>query len=72
MPRPLLSAPLVMNHVTNYCKCGKVYGLDEQDARRIVRRIQKRKNDTAPVRFYQCTYSGWHWTSQVYQQKRAS
>lgn len=72
MSRPLHSAPLVMNHVTNYCKCGKVFGLNEQDARRIVRRIEKRKGHSNPVRFYQCTYSGWHWTSQVYSRNQCA
>ncbi len=72
MSRPLHSAPLVMNHVTQLCRCGKVYGLNEQDARRIVRRIQKRKGQANSVRFYACTYGSTHWTSQVHQQERAS
>lgn len=72
MSRPLHSAPLVMNHVTQLCKCGKTYCISEQDAKRVVRRIEKRKGCSNPVRFYQCRHSGWHWTSQVHQQERAS
>ncbi len=74
MSRPLHSAPLVMNHCTLRCRCGKVYGLNEQDARRIVRRIQKRKGDTNSVRYYSCQFAGWHWTSQVnaYTRKEAA
>lgn len=72
MPRPLSSRPLVMNHITNRCACGKVLCLDEEDAKRIVRRIQKRKGEANAIRLYQCRYSNTHWTSQVHQQERAS
>jgi len=72
MPRPLSSAPLVMNTITNHCRCGKVLALNEQDARRIVKRIQKRKGDTQAVRYYRCKFGSTHWTSQIHQQERAS
>ena len=65
MSRPLHSAPLVMNHITQLCKCGKTYCISEQDARRVVRRIEKKKGHSNPVRFYSCQFNGWHWTSKV-------
>jgi hypothetical protein len=75
LPRPLSSAPLVMNHVTNLCRCGKTFCMSEQDARRIVKRIQRRKGETNFVRFYECRWAGWHWTQKedrFTEQKRAS
>ncbi len=72
MPRPLHSAPLVMNQPTTRCRCGKILCLNEQDARRIIRRIEKKKGHSNEVRLYECRYGSTHWTSQVHQQERAS
>lgn len=54
-----------MNRPTIKCRCGKVYGLDEADARRIHRYIVSKNGNTNPVRFYACGFGGWHWTSKV-------
>lgn len=62
----------MMNTITNHCACGKVLALNEQDARRIVKRIQKRKGESNEVRYYQCQFGATHWTQNVHQQKRAS
>lgn len=54
-----------MNNITNRCRCGKVVCLDEADAMRIVRRVQKRKGQSNPIRIYQCQYGSTHWTQQL-------
>lgn len=56
-----LNKPLV------HCRCGKVFSPTEADARRVKKSVEKHKGHTTDqVRFYQCRYSGWHWTTKIH------
>lgn len=56
---------LKMSIPTFKCKCGKVYAMNEEDARRMRNRMVKKTKKNNPVRYYPCEFNGWHWTSQL-------
>ncbi len=51
------------------CRCGKVAGVTRDDAKRMRRYYAQKSGTSNEVRYYQCEFNSWHWTSQL--QKRA-
>jgi hypothetical protein len=47
------------------CPCGKVLTLDKADAKRWRRLYAEHTGIHNPVKYYQCRYGVYHWTSQT-------
>jgi hypothetical protein len=66
MSRPLRSKPLrpeIIESILSRCQCGKVPGASLPEAKALYRAASQRSKKSNPVRYYQCTYGAWHWTS---------
>lgn len=59
--RPLdLHKPLIK------CRCGKTFSPTRDEAIRTCKHVADKNGGNNPVRFYQCRFGAWHWTSQVH------
>lgn len=56
---------LVLGRYTVTCRCGKVVGLNLEDAKMQCRKYAKRHGKTNLVRYYQCQFGSFHWTRQL-------
>lgn len=47
------------------CKCGKVRSDSEKAAKRLRKKAAKIGGNQNAVRYYQCDFGSWHWTSML-------
>jgi hypothetical protein len=47
------------------CDCGKVLSLDLEDAKKWWRIYADHNGNHNPVRYYQCRYGTYHWTTDL-------
>ena len=57
--------PDVPTWVHPRCECGKVLTLDRRDAKRWYGIYATHNGHFNAVRYYQCRYGTWHWTSML-------
>lgn len=63
MARPLTRRPLNIRATLLPCPCGKLRGRTLNEAKKLRRNAAKRHGNYNPVRYYECSYGNWHWTS---------
>jgi len=63
MSRPLQTRPLNIRATLLPCPCGKQRGRTLNEAKKLRRRAADRHGNYNPVRYYECTWGNWHWTS---------
>ncbi|ABS05869.1 hypothetical protein [Kineococcus radiotolerans] len=48
------------------CRCGKIHCQDREDAvRKHALALAWNGDHQEPVRYYACTFGGWHWTREL-------
>lgn len=64
--------PISINRPLVKCRCGKTFSPDKKTAVKTWKHVANRNGGTNPVRFYQCRYSGWHWTRELHDLKNCA
>lgn len=62
--------PLNLNIPLIKCRCGKTYSPTRAAAIKTRKHVAEKNGGSNPVRFYECRYKSWHWTSQVHPVRR--
>jgi len=57
--------PKLVSNILAHCPCGKLRAKTQAEAEVLHHKAVSKHGNNNPVRFYQCAYDNWHWTSKT-------